>query len=118
MIEAVGATLAPFVYQEKPKVSPWLAASLIKNGPASAAYGLSASIAALQETTKTGRLAARLCLLLLAFCDVLPQRKHKVCPGKLAVGRASTRRNDAAHLDSRPDSSVPIWCRASQFCNT
>jgi hypothetical protein len=33
MIEALGATVAPFVLREKPQLSPWLAACFIKNGP-------------------------------------------------------------------------------------
>jgi hypothetical protein len=76
MIEAVGATLAPFTKQEKPKVSTWLAVSLIKKGPASAGYGPSASITEQHEATIRGRFGITIGPFLLGFRGNLTQRKQ------------------------------------------
>jgi len=52
MIKAVERILAPFAQREKPQLSPWLAASLIKNGPADQRVTRKpASVAALQWQT-------------------------------------------------------------------
>jgi hypothetical protein len=59
MIKAPAATLAPFDKAEKPQVSPWLAASFIKNRQALAGYASFTELAALHEgSRKTAAWAA------------------------------------------------------------
>jgi hypothetical protein len=54
----VERTLAPYAWREKPQLSPWLAASFIKNARNSGGYAKGESAAALQrqrEATMAGK---------------------------------------------------------------
>ena len=82
MIEAVGATLAPFTKQEKPKVSTRLAVSLIKKGPRIS--GLRAAVVGQRaDQSPQGKdFVIRIGPSLLDFRDRLTQRNTSICSAK------------------------------------